>query len=159
VASGRNWPDFTVTVDLFDKLRFLTGHKDSRNPGAMAMANIYEQHDKAFKNVSAYVILDSNGEHVASVKFKFPHAGAGRLWAYLHWFGIPMVRGFAGGYGYDKRSAAVANAVKKAIATIQPEPDEVNLQRTTFFRVLREDDGEYWDNRLRAAGFTVLQAV
>ena len=48
---------------------------------------------------------------------------------------------------------------EKAIATIKPEPYDVNLQRTTFFRVLRDEDGEYWDTRLRNAGFTVLQAV
>ena len=123
------------------------------------MQDIYKLHEKAFASVSAYVILDKSGERVATIAFKFPRDGAGRLYAYVHWFGVPMVRGFAGGYGYDKRSAAVANAVEKAIATIKPEPDDVNLQRTTFFRVLRDDDGEYWDTRLRNAGFTVLQAV
>lgn len=125
----------------------------------MTKADIYALHDKAFNRVSAYVILDKAGEPVAKVAFKFPADGAGRLYAYVHWLGVPMVRGFAGGYGYDKRSAAVADAVEKAIATIKPEPDDVNLQRTTFFRVLRDDGGEYWDTRLRNAGFTVIQAI
>ena len=73
------------------------------------MSSIYELHDKAFRHVSAYVIL-LNGERVATVAIKFPADGAGRLYAYVHWIGTPMVRGFAGGYGYDKRSAACADA-------------------------------------------------
>lgn len=123
------------------------------------MTEVYEQHDKAFAKVSAYIVLDKSRAPVAKVAFKFPADGAGRLYAYVHWIGLPMVRGFAGGYGYDKRSAAVANAVEKAIATIKPEPDDVNLERTTFFRELREDGGEYWNDKLRKAGFDVIQAV
>lgn len=124
------------------------------------MTKIYEQHDKAFQNVSAYVILDSNGEHVASVNFKFPRDGAGRLWAYLHWFGVPMVRGFASGYGYDKRSAAVSNAQRRLI--VKDERDRAvfaDPQMKKFIAAVEKDEGEYWDRRLRDAGFTVIQAV
>ena len=42
------------------------------------MTDIYEQHDKAFSRVSAFVILDSKGERVATVAIKFPADGAGR---------------------------------------------------------------------------------
>jgi hypothetical protein len=122
------------------------------------MTDIYAQHDKTFASVSAYVIL-KDGERVATIALKFPKDGAGRLYAYVHWLGLPMVRGHAGGYGYDKRSAAIANAVNKAIETIAIDPEDVNLPRTTFFRELRADGGEYWDSRLTKAGFTVLQAV
>lgn len=79
------------------------------------MSDIYDQHRAAFANVSAYVIL-RGGERVATIAFKFPRDGAGRLYAYVHWIGVPMVRGFAAGGGYDKRSAAVADAAQKAIA-------------------------------------------
>lgn len=122
------------------------------------MTNIYDLHDKAFANVSAFIIV-KDGQQVAKIAFKFPRDGAGRLYAYVHWIGIEMVRGHAGGYGYDKRSAAVASAVQKAIATIKPAPDDVNLARTTFFRVLQSDGGEHWDRKLRDAGFEVWQAV
>lgn len=82
------------------------------------MTDIYDLHDKAFARVSAYVILRS-GEKVATVAIKHPADGAGRLYAYVHWLGVPMVRGFAGGYGYDKRSAACADAAKRL-----PDPAE-----------------------------------
>ena len=76
------------------------------------MPDIYDQHDAAFARVSAFVIC-RDGERVATVALKFPADGAGRLHAYVHWLGLPMVRGFAGGYGYDKRSAAVIEATGK----------------------------------------------
>lgn len=77
------------------------------------MTTVYEQHDAAFKQVSAFVITDSKGERVATIAFKFPKDGAGRLYAYVHWIGVPMVRGHANGYGYDKKSAAVESAIPK----------------------------------------------
>lgn len=124
------------------------------------MTDIYDQHANAFKHVSAYVIL-KDGERVATVAFKFPRDGAGRLWAYVHWIGTEMVRGHAGGYGYDKRSAAVANAARKMIDPKmqdgRPLPMANNYRG--FIAALLPDDGHYWDNRLRDAGFTVLQAV
>lgn len=126
------------------------------------MTDIYEQHAAAFRNVSAYAIL-KDGEKVATIALKFPADGAGRLYAYVHWLGIEMVRGFAGGYGYDKRSAAVASACQKAIADhAKDAPREAtpnDFARATFFRELRSDGGEYWDRKLEKAGFTVLQAV
>src|SRR3546814_2190612 len=70
------------------------------------MTAIYDQHDKAFARVSAYVVT-KDGAHVANVSIKFPADGAGRLYAYVHWIGLEMVRDHANGYGYDKRTAAV----------------------------------------------------
>lgn len=132
----------------------------------MSKPAIYDQFDKAFNRVSAYVILDKSGECVAKVAFKFPADGAGRLCAYVHWLGVPMVRGFAGGYGYDKRSAAVADAVHKGKAAFnegaqdkQQLSDERARQLYDFRHALVVDGGEYWDSRLRNAGFNVIQAV
>ena len=120
------------------------------------MSDIYEKHQNAFTNVSAYVIV-KGGERVATVAFKFPKDGASKLWAYVHFFGVPMVRGSAGGYGYDKRSAACASASRAApkdsfgtIETAHYEP---------FWQSLAKDDGRGWDDNLRLAGFTVWQAV
>lgn len=59
-------------------------------------STVYQLHDKAFANVSAYVIA-KDGERVATIAFKFPRDGAGRLYVYVHWFGLQMVRGWAGG--------------------------------------------------------------
>lgn len=123
-------------------------------------ADIYNQHRAAFANVSAYVIL-KDGEKVATIAFKFPKDGAGRLYAYVHWFGLEMVRGMAGGYGYDKQSAACANASKKAIKDFKPEMDrgENIFARAAFFRLLAEDSGMTWSGQLERAGFTVLSAL
>jgi hypothetical protein len=136
--------------------------------------SIYEQFAKSFNRVAAYVILNKNGELVAKVAFKFPADGAARLYTYIHWMGIEMVRGQASGYGYDKRSAAVANAVSKITKVNGPETvtndhhdliaerrrvRKVQEAQTAFLGALGKDCGEYWDTRLRNAGFTVIQAV
>lgn len=129
------------------------------------MTKIYEQHDAAFKNVSAFVIL-KDGERVASIAFKFPKDGAGRLFAYLHWFGVEMVRGYANGYGYDKKSAAVESAVERLINHVDYLNGTIGLPScfsgraaTDFVGAVRIVGGSTWDRKLQDAGFQVLQAV
>lgn len=118
--------------------------------------DIYDQHRAAFSNVSAFVIL-KNGERVATIAFKFPKDGASKLWAYVHWLGVPMVRGYAGGYGYDKMTAACASAARKITALPDDYGDHVGHH--DFIKALEQDSGHTWDTTLRNAGFTVLQAV
>lgn len=120
------------------------------------MSNIYDQHRAAFSNVSAYVILNAAGDRVATIAFKYPRGGAGRLYAYVHIFGCEMVRGSASGGGYDKHSAACADAVRKMKAGDRTKCVDGLAH---FYAALRADDGRHWDSRLRDAGFTVLQAV
>lgn len=116
------------------------------------MTDIYDQHSKAFARVEAYVIC-KDGERVATIAFKFPADGAGRLYAYAHWIGLEMVRGFAAGGGYDKRSAACRDAWDK-------RPQLTSDLELAFFQALHDgDNGAGWDRCLRDAGFTVLQAV
>lgn len=115
------------------------------------MSNIYEQFDKAFNRVSSFAVLYEN-ELAATINFKFPADGAGRLYAYVHWFGTEMVRGYASGYGYDKRSAAVANAVKAV-------KEYKNEQHHKFLDAVKNDNGNYFDTSLRNAGFTVVQTI
>lgn len=110
--------------------------------------SIYSQHATTFTNVSAYVIAH-DGERVATLSFKFPRDGAGRLWCYVHWIGTEMVRGYAGGYGYDKRSAAACAAGRKLPAEAE----------TLARALIAGDGGSDWDSELRKAGFTVWQAV
>jgi hypothetical protein len=119
------------------------------------MADIYEMHEKAFAKVSAFVIL-KGGERVATVAIKFPADGAGRLWAYVHLIGLEMVRGHAGGYGYDKRSAAVSAAIQRI-----PFADNNHdaLTRGAFQGAAAAMDSDDWTRALEKAGFTVLQAV
>ena len=127
------------------------------------MTDIYTQHDAAFRQVEAYVIV-KDGERVATIAFKFPSDGAGRLYAYVHWIGLPMVRGFASGGGYDKRSAACASAMRK-LREVASEASHEDGERAraggmvAFEQAMSRDGGRYWDRALRDAGFTVWQAV
>lgn len=131
--------------------------------------DIYDMHAKAFDRVSAYVIA-RDGEKVATVAFKFPADGAGRLYAYAHWLGLPMQRAFAGGYGYDKRTAACVtvarlmdpDAADNAAKEIGPAYCDGRPWLThyrAFVAALRTDDGYDWTRNLEKAGFTVWQAV
>ncbi len=124
------------------------------------MSDIYDQHKAAFAHVSAYVVV-KDGELVARIAFKFPKDGAGRLYAYVHWLGLPMVRGFATGGGYDKGSAACSAAISRMKDGLGINPLEaLQIQHYDAFRAaLSKDDGTTWNDHLRAAGFLVLAAV
>ena len=124
------------------------------------MSKIYEQHDKAFIKVKAYIIVHE-GKRVATIAFKRPADGAGRLYAYVHWIGTEMLRGSASGGGYDKASAACASAVRacgKAPGTVTAPYDYAQAARA-FCAALAKDGGYTWDRALRDAGFDVWQAV
>lgn len=130
------------------------------------MTDIYRQHRAAFANVSAFVVVH-RGERVATIALKYPRDGAGRLYAYVHWLGTPMVRGFAGGGGYDKQSAACAAAAGKmpdlscdTYACGTPHHDDAERAAYGSFRsALSHDNGRYWFDHLRDEGFIVVQAV
>lgn len=127
---------------------------------------IYDQHDAAFRSVSAYVIV-RNRDRIATIAIKYPRDGAGRLYAYVHFLGMPMVRGFAGGYGYDKRTAAVEDAMAKIDPDYFTGPEwygsnkEKDKRDCSRFRnaVLKARDGIDWQDALTAAGYKVFQAV
>jgi len=131
------------------------------------MPSIYDLHDKAFARVSAFVIA-RNGEKVATVALKFPANGAGRLYAYVHWIGVPMVRGFAGGDCYDKRSVAVSEALANLYASerIASMSADTQTAYTAFCDArkgmlaiaLSRFDSRDWTQCLEEAGFTVWQA-
>ena len=131
----------------------------------MTMPPIYAQHKAAFPNVSAFVIV-KDGERVATIAIKYPSGSGLRLYAYVHFLGMPMVRAFAGGGGYDKRSAAI----QRAGELIDPEYFTDENKPTTWaaakaeceaFRAALVDcpDGGNWDTFLRKSGYVVWQAV
>lgn len=126
------------------------------------MTNIYDQHRAAFAQVSAFVVM-RDGNRVATVAIKFPRDGAGRLYAYVHWIGVPMVRGWAGGYGYDKQSAACASASRRMPTLPDGLREDITvtdrLNYAAFRSALAKDDGYGWDRNLEKAGFVILQAV
>ncbi len=125
------------------------------------MTNIYDQHRAAFANISAFVIVRGQ-ERIATVAFKFPRDGAGRLYAYVHFLGMPMVRGFAGGHGYDKRSAAVEDAMRKIDPAYFDSPDwsGSRAECERFVAAVRDArDGTDWPDMFRAAGYNVWWVV
>lgn len=119
-------------------------------------ADIYRQHEVSFPQVSAFVVV-KDGERAATVAFKFPKDGAGRLYCYLHVIGIPMVRGSATGFGYDKRSAAAEAAAR----LVDPAKgyDGAAAVALAIRAALKGDSGYSWDRRVEDAGFKVWQAV
>ena len=119
--------------------------------------DVYDQHRASFPQVSAYVIMHGTRQ-VGTIAFKYPRDGAGRLYAYVHWFGVHMARGYAGGGGYDKRSAACASAARRMPANL-PEGYENDGSFTAFKAAISQDDGHEWHSHLRKFGFDVLQAV
>ena len=118
------------------------------------MTNIYDQHRAAFDAVSAYVIV-RDGRRIGTIAFKYPRDGAGRLYAYVHFHGAEMVRGFAAGGGYDKHSAACVRAVKAIDRAAYGDFHAIG----EFIDALAKDGGFGWDHNLRIAGFSVWQAV
>lgn len=118
------------------------------------MSNVYDQHQQHTKRTGAYAILH-NGEHAANITITFPADGAGRMYAYVHWIGTQMIRGSSNGYGYDKRSAAIASAARKHLETL--DKSQATTPECMFWEYLKADNGKEWHNMLRDAGFTVCQ--
>ena len=131
----------------------------------MTMPPIYAQHKAAFPNVSAYVIA-KDGERIATIAIKYPSGSGLRLYAYVHFLGMPMVRAFAGGGGYDKVSAAIQRAgelIAPEYFTDENEPTAWAIAKSECeaFRAALVDcpDGGSWDIFLRKSGYVVWQAV
>lgn len=136
---------------------------------------IYDQHNAAFQHVSAYVLM-KDGERIATIAFKYPKDGAGRLWCYFHYIGAEMTRGYAGGYGYDKTSAAVCAAIdaikpyKHGIVFNENDTENtraywashesaVNAQLDKIRAMFKDIGGKDWSDVLRDNNIQVLQAV
>ena len=127
----------------------------------MSKTSIYDQHRKAFRAVFAYVIV-RDGKRVATVAFSFKTA----VTAYVHWLGIEMRRGQAGGGGYDRESAAAMFAVS-GIELVDGQyadgtphfTDGHKAQFAAFKAALMTNDGRDWARRLEDAGFQVWEAV
>jgi hypothetical protein len=120
----------------------------------------YDEHDKAFKDVSAYVIA-KGGKPVAKIAFK--HGGSVR--AFIHWTGTPMVRGRAGGGGYDRATAATEDAALRLDRPARHSPGaSVPIPSCPAFEAFKHaltlgNDGSGWDRRLQDAGFDVWVAI
>ena len=132
----------------------------------MAKLTNWQKFDNAFKSVSAYVVMNQDTmQPIAKIALKFPSDGAGRVNAYIHLIGMEVQHGYAGGYGYDKRTASIIGAVSNCndIWAQQIKSGHVSLTsvQQNFINLLLSDDAQSgWlevinhDN-----GFIVIQAV
>lgn len=115
------------------------------------MENIYTKHDAAFKQVSAFLLMQ-NGEAIGKVAIKYPKDGVGRLTAYVHFYGSQMEYGTARGYGYDKTGAAIGEAVKKLI-----KADGRYI--TEYLKDYKYNEAARWAELFRACGIQVYCVI
>ena len=115
-------------------------------------------------NVTVRVILDKMGRHVATVRWLYPRDGAGsvRCEVYTPGEGITH-RGRAGGYGYDKTTAALAGAtiagfrIADHCGAAEPEHE---ARKARFMRAyiraavrgMTHEDGLTWREKARRMG-------
>lgn len=122
------------------------------------VTDIYNQFDTAFRNVSAIAILaNCAGEitPIGKICFKFPKDGASRLTCFFHIYGTKMTKGIASGYGYDKKTAAVQDAISKI--EFEGKNSIIDNRRLTTMQVAMENaESKGFDAALREAGFTLV---
>ena len=94
-----------------------------------------------FGRVRAYAIFRT-GEaesYCGKIQVAYPKDGAGILRVFLWDFGNKIQMGTAGGYGYDKLSAA--------------------LRGLKFQGITLQDYSPNWETQLKDAGYTLIQVV
>lgn len=120
------------------------------------MSDIYRQHEQTFRGVAAWVVFDEREQLVARVTFTFARSGL-RTTCWFHVIGLPMVKAFAGGGGYDKASAAAHKAVGR-VKTSKDATPRANHDAERIKAAIT-DTGHNWNTELVRAGFRVIQAV
>jgi hypothetical protein len=98
----------------------------------------------AFNRVGAMVIINPAGDVCGTIKILYPKDGAGLLKAVLHEHGYAPQIGTAGGWGYDKLSAALNGMI---FGQNLPEP------------LVLTDNPHNWERQLHDAGFNVYTVV
>lgn len=125
---------------------------------------IYEQHDKAFNAINAFVIAHDAGkgiERLATIAFK--RGATGNVKCFFHQLGYAMQSGNAGGGGYDKMSAAFYDAAGKNYKNVLNAPDTTDQDKDHALAILEAakagNGSSHWHNALRDAGYHLLQAI
>lgn len=127
------------------------------------MTTNWNKFDKAFSQVSSYIVLDANTKDViAKIALKYPKDGAGRLSCYMHILGTEVQIGTASGYGYDKRTAAIIDAASKVNDLHVNNDTYINLSFNviTFLNLLIIKGQSGWQEVINEKnGFIVIQAI
>ena len=115
----------------------------------------YSKFDTAFRNVSAYALI-FGGEPVGRVVVKYGNAAT----AYVQVWGAPMATARATGYGYDKESHAVIDAIKRFDPSEAPAHAHGALAWMRARSTAEAWNGStHWHDALEAAGFTVATVI
>lgn len=130
----------------------------------MAKLTNWQKFDNAFKSVSAYVVMDQDTmQPIAKIALKFPSDGAGRVNAYIHLIGMEVQHGYAGGYGYDKRTASIIGAASNCNDYLNDAKNHQNIngKQKQFIDLLLSDEaqGGWMEVINHNNGFIVIQAV
>lgn len=113
------------------------------------MSKVYDNLDKATKHISASVIL-KDGEVKGRIIVKYPKDGAGRLYVFIHEYGLECLQGMASGYGYDKTGAAISDAYQ------QWEKGNSDIGAELYRAIEPVTYNGEWQNVLRKAGYDVV---
>lgn len=113
---------------------------------------IYQKIDKATELVSVIAVQDKDKNITGKIIFKFPKDGAGRLHVFIQEYGNAPIHGYAGGWGYDKKGAALYDAYDKAKKAYKKEC----LELPALYKALEhiDSDGQYW-HILKDAGYSL----
>lgn len=132
----------------------------------MTKLDNWQKFNNAFKSVSAFIVMDQETmQPIAKIALKFPSAGAGRVNAYIHIIGMEVQHGYAGGYGYDKRTVSIIDAASKYndIWAQQIKSGHVSLtsSQQNFINLLVSEDAQGgWQQVINNNnGFIVIQAI
>lgn len=87
------------------------------------MTTVYDKFDKHFTLVSAWVIVNEQGDQVGKMAAKYPKDGMGKLYLYLHLHGSKMVQVSVSGCGFDKLSVAICNAAMDYAKDLESKND------------------------------------
>jgi hypothetical protein len=126
------------------------------------------------KHLSVYVILNPRREHVATVRVQYPRDGAGIVRAdiitpygparerciarYTETMDMALQSGRAGGYGYDKTTAALAGLVVDGHTLADhcgrvPEAEKARVRLlAAYTRRRASHDAAYWIEAARKIG-------
>ena len=130
----------------------------------MATLTNWQKFDNAFNLVSAYLVMDQDTmQPIAKIALKYPKDGAGRVHAYIHIIGMEVQHGYAGGYGYDKRTASIIGAASSCNDCLVEAKNyqNINGKQKQFINLLLSDKAQGgWQEVINHDnGFIVIQAV
>ena len=117
------------------------------------MSTVYDKFDKHFALVSAWLIVNEQGEQVGKMSAKYPKDGMGKLYLYLHLYGSEMVQVSVSGCGFDKLSAAIQKA-----ATDYKYPTEIKNNDFDFIEALKQVNHDF-SNWNKYGTYKFFQAI